>query len=125
MRSLPIVRICLVLFPALTILQTGLASDDQGPKSSARETTLQAGVGRVEITDHAAGPVNDPSYVKALAVSDGSTTAVIVTVDAVAIGEIGRIGNTYLPSVRGIAERRDCPREHSRQCQSLPQRRAW
>jgi len=100
MGSLPIVRMCLVLFPALISLQTGFASDEQGPKSAAPETTLRAGVGRVEITDHAAGPVNDPSYVKALAISDGSTTAIIVTVDAVAIGEIGRIGNTYLSSVR-------------------------
>jgi hypothetical protein len=100
MRSLPIVRMCFLLLPALTSLQTGFASDEQGSKSTAPETTLQAGVGRVEITDHAAGPVNDPSYVKALAISYGSNTVIIVTVDAVAIGEIGRIGNAYLPNVR-------------------------
>lgn len=100
MRLLPIVQMCFLLFPAFTSLQAGYASDERGPKPAAPKTTLTAGVGRVEITDHAAGPVNDPSYVKALAVSDGTTTAVIVTVDAVAIGEIGRISNTYLPSVR-------------------------
>ena len=34
-----------------------------------------------------------------------STTAVIVTVDAVAIGEIGSIGNDYLPKVRARIEK--------------------
>ncbi len=61
---------------------------------------IEAGVARVEITDRAAGPVNDPSYVKVLALKNGSSVAVIVTVDVVAIGEIGRIGNSYLASVR-------------------------
>ncbi len=54
----------------------------------------------MEITDRQAGPVNDPSYVKALVVKDGATTLVIVTVDAVAIGELGRIGNNFLSNVR-------------------------
>lgn len=54
----------------------------------------------MEITDEKAGPVNDPPYVKALVLDDGTTKAVIITVDAVAIGEIGAIKNSYLPSVR-------------------------
>src|SRR5688500_3188881 len=66
---------------------------------------LQAGVARVEITDRDAGPVNDPSFVKALVLKNGGTVAVIVTVDAVAIGEIGRIGNSYLASVRAQLEK--------------------
>lgn len=66
----------------------------------ARAAQLEAGVARVEITDRAAGPINDPSYVKALVLRNGSTVAVIVTVDVVAIGEIGRIGNSYLATVR-------------------------
>jgi len=61
---------------------------------------LMAGTARVEITDRSAGPVNDPSYVKALVVKDGATSAAIITVDAVAIGELGRIGNNYLATVR-------------------------
>jgi hypothetical protein len=61
---------------------------------------LKAGVARVEITDRDAGPVNDPSYVKALALRDGDTTAVLITVDAVAIGGLGRIPDSYLPRVR-------------------------
>jgi hypothetical protein len=61
---------------------------------------LRAGVAKVDITDREAGPVNDPLYVKALVLKSDATTAVIVTVDAVAIGEIGRIGNDYFPNVR-------------------------
>ena len=66
----------------------------------AAAAPLLAGVARVEITDREAGPVNDPSYVKALVLKDGDRTVVIVTVDAVAIGGIGRIGNGYLAGVR-------------------------
>ena len=62
---------------------------------------LRAGVAKVDITDREAGPVNDPLFVKALALQSDATTLVIITVDAVAIGEIGRIGNDYLPRVRG------------------------
>jgi len=61
---------------------------------------LQAGVGRAEITDRTAGPVNDPAFVKALVLKHGETAAVLVTIDAVAIGEIGRIPNGYLAKVR-------------------------
>ncbi len=65
---------------------------------------LLAGVAKVEITNVEAGPVNDPLYVKALVVKSGAVTAVIVTVDAVAIGEIGHIKNDYLPQVRSRIE---------------------
>jgi hypothetical protein len=61
---------------------------------------LRAGVAKVDITNTDAGPCNDPLYVKALVLTDDSTTAVIVTVDAVAIAEIGSIRNDYLSNVR-------------------------
>ena len=61
---------------------------------------LMAGVAKVDITDRQAGPVNDPLFVKALVLKSDSTTAVLITVDAVAIGEIGYIKNDYLPKVR-------------------------
>jgi len=38
-------------------------------------------------------------------VSDGTTTAVIVTLDVVAIGEIGYVDNKFLPTVRGQVEK--------------------
>jgi hypothetical protein len=61
---------------------------------------LLAGVARVEITDRRILPANDPLYVKALVLRSGSTTAVLITLDVVAVGEIGRIGNDYLRTVR-------------------------
>jgi len=65
---------------------------------------LLAGVATVDISDYAV-PVHDPSWAKALVVRSGDTTAVIVTVDAVAIGEIGRIGNEFLGTIRQDLER--------------------
>ena len=65
---------------------------------------LIAGVARVDITDRDAGPVNDPLFVKALVLKNETTSLVIITVDAVAIGEIGRIGNDYLPNIRARIE---------------------
>lgn len=67
---------------------------------SGSAAPLSAGVAKVDITDRQAGPVNDPLYVKALVIKSESTTVVLITVDAVAIGEIGRIKNDYLPKVR-------------------------
>lgn len=67
---------------------------------ASRAGQLEAGVAKVEITDRAAGPVNDPSFVKTLVLRNGATVAVVVTVDVVAIGEIGRIGNGFLAAVR-------------------------
>jgi len=66
---------------------------------------LLAGVAKVDITNTEAGLVNDPLYVKALVVKSDTTTVAIVTVDAVAIGEIGRIGNDYLGTVRSRLEK--------------------
>ncbi|MBM4092258.1 MAG: hypothetical protein FJ276_22945 [Planctomycetes bacterium] len=54
----------------------------------------------MDVTNRDAGPVNDPLFVKALVLTDGATTAVLVTVDAVAIAEIGSIRNEYLANVR-------------------------
>lgn len=64
-----------------------------------------AGAAKVDITNREAGPVNDPLFVKALVIKDNTTTAVIITVDAVAIGEIGHIKNDYLPKVRAQLEK--------------------
>jgi hypothetical protein len=72
---------------------------------AAKGAELLAGTAKADITDLTAGPVNDPLFVKALVLRNGSTTAVVITVDAVAIGEIGRIGNGFLATVRGRLER--------------------
>ena len=67
---------------------------------TAHAAPLSAGVAKVDITDREAGPVNDPLYAKALVLKNDTSTIAMVTVDAVAIAEIGRIGNDYLPNVR-------------------------
>jgi hypothetical protein len=60
---------------------------------------LLAGVAQVDITDRTV-PVNDPCFAKAMVLKSGATTAVLITVDAVAIGELGRIGKGFLAGVR-------------------------
>ncbi len=66
---------------------------------------LWAGAAKVDITNVEAGPVNDPLYVKALVIKNAKTVVAIVTVDAVAIAEIGSIGNDYLDNVRNQVEK--------------------
>jgi len=61
---------------------------------------LRAGAAKVDISADGV-PSNDPLYVKALVLQDDETTAAIITLDAVAIGEIGYIKNDYLGNVRG------------------------
>ncbi len=69
----------------------------------ANAAQLLAGVARVDITKE--GLANDPLYAKALVLKNDTTTVAIVTVDAVAIGEIGPIGNDYLGKVRSQIEK--------------------
>ena len=60
---------------------------------------LRAGVAKRDVTDRT-GPVNDPLYVKVVAIQSDSSQLILISVDAVAIGEIGPIPNSYLPKVR-------------------------
>lgn len=71
---------------------------------SAAAVELRGGAAKVEITDRT-GPVNDPLFAKVLMLKNGDTEAVLITLDAVAVGEIGRIGNTFLATVRGQLEK--------------------
>jgi hypothetical protein len=68
------------------------------------QANLLAGVAKVDITDRT-GPVNDPCYAKVLVLKNSDTTAVLITIDAVAIGGIGRIGKSFLADLRGELER--------------------
>jgi hypothetical protein len=61
---------------------------------------LEAGIAKIEITDRSAGFVNDPSFAKVLALRRGNNTLLLITLDAVAVGEIGRIPSSFLPSLR-------------------------
>lgn len=60
---------------------------------------LRAGVAKVDISDHTVA-VHDPCFARALVLECGATRAVLVGVDAVAIGGIGRIGDDFLTVVR-------------------------
>jgi Na+-transporting NADH:ubiquinone oxidoreductase subunit NqrE len=85
--------------PFLRIL-LGMATFLAVSPSTVSAAELRAGVAKVDITDRAAGPVNNPLFAKALVVNSEATTVVLITIDAVAIGEIGRIGNDFLANVR-------------------------
>lgn len=79
-----------LLFSLLPLLST----------ASLKAEELLAGAARVDITDRAAGPVNDPAHARALVLKSGGTTVALIGVDAVAVGGIGRIGNGFLGTVR-------------------------
>ena len=84
---------------AVLFLATAALSGLSRPQPS-HAAPLQAGAARVDITDRQAGPVNDPLYVKALALKSDATTAVLVSVDAVALGGIGHVEDDFLATVR-------------------------
>ncbi len=77
------------------VLGSGVATSDHADAGE-----LWAGVAKQDITDREAGPVNDTLYVKALVIKNDAVAVAVVTVDAVAIGEIGRIKNSFLVDVR-------------------------
>ncbi|MSR66077.1 MAG: hypothetical protein EXS24_01730 [Pedosphaera sp.] len=83
------------IFGVALLLIAGLAA-----RNEASAASLFAGVAKADITHKDSLPANGTLYVKALALRYETNTAVIITVDAVAIGEIGHIGNRYLPNVR-------------------------
>lgn len=91
---------CRCLFFSVTCL-FGLIAVAQAEAAAE----LLAGVGKVDITRLDAGPANDPLHVRALVIKQSDTMAAIVTVDAVAIGEIGYIDNQYLGTVRSRVQK--------------------
>jgi len=68
--------------------------------SAPADEALHAGAAKVLVTHPDAKPGDGPLYAKALVLKQADTTAVLITVDAVAIGELGTISNDYLPRVR-------------------------
>lgn len=62
---------------------------------------LKAGVAKANITNsESTENVRDSLYVRALVLDNGTSSAVIITVDAVAIGRIGSISDDYLGNIR-------------------------
>lgn len=97
-RSSNLLRIC----AALGVMMLSLASF---ANSNATAAELLAGAAKVDITNRDVMLVNDPLYAKALVLKSGDQTVAIVTVDAVAIAEIGSIRNEYLGNVRAAVEK--------------------
>lgn len=91
----------------------------------AHAATLQAGAARVEITDRTMALVNDPLYAKALVLKSGQATVVLITLDVVSVGEIGRIGNGFLATVRGELQKElgiapECVVINASHCHGVP-----
>ncbi|HEY3789766.1 MAG TPA: hypothetical protein VGL71_12970 [Urbifossiella sp.] len=95
-------RLHLLLGVALWSIGCGAIKNESAKPIAepAKPGGLRAGVARVEITHKTALPINDPLFVKALVIKNDAATAVLITLDAVAVGEIGHIGNDYLGKVR-------------------------
>jgi hypothetical protein len=69
-------------------------------------THLQAGVAKREITTEEKNvAVRDPLWAKALVLENGKTRAVLLTLDAVAIGGICDVSDEFLPALRERIER--------------------
>ena len=61
-----------------------------------RVEALEAGTAVVDVTDRTI-PVHDTLHAKALILKEGDRTVVLLTIDAVALGELGRIKSDFLP----------------------------
>ncbi|NNE92725.1 MAG: hypothetical protein HKN23_13845 [Verrucomicrobiales bacterium] len=79
----------LAIFLALTAISLSSLADE-----------LLAGVAKVDITHPKLSAGDNPLFAKALVLKSGETTAVLVTIDAVAIAEIGNIKDPFLANVR-------------------------
>ncbi|WP_206352142.1 hypothetical protein [Tautonia rosea] len=88
-------------FLILALVSTAVLANSD----AAATEQLLAGVAKIEITSPDAEKVNDPCFAKALVLRQGKRVAVLVTVDAVAIGGIGSIPDTFMESVRLELER--------------------
>ena len=60
---------------------------------------LEAGTAVTDVTDRTI-PVHDTLHAKALVLKEGDRTVVLLTIDAVALGELGRIKSDFLPQLR-------------------------
>ncbi len=92
-----------MLLPILMLFVSAVFASIQ--ISDVNASQLKAGAAKIDITDTKAGPVNGRLYARALVLKAGTTIAVIISVDAVAIGEIGYISNDYLGNVRSQIEK--------------------
>ncbi|MEY4939844.1 MAG: hypothetical protein RIQ93_1579, partial [Verrucomicrobiota bacterium] len=67
---------------------------------AAAAAQFWAGAAKVDITHRDAPLANEPRFVKALVIGNETTRAVIVSIDVVAVAEIGAIRNDFVSNVR-------------------------
>ena len=82
---------------SLALLGSIVAAITAAPLAAAE---LRAGTAVVDVTDPGAEKVHDPSMAKVLLLEQAGKRGVLVTVDAVAIGGIGPIGDRFLTDLR-------------------------
>jgi hypothetical protein len=87
-----------LLFLAWGWIDLGISSTFAQP-SNAQEP-LRAGTAKIEITNPQTSRVHDPCFAKALVCQQGDVSAVVITLDAVAVGGIGAIRNSFMETVR-------------------------
>src|SRR5437870_2317266 len=101
-----------------------LATVSMPGASKLHAAQLRAGAAKIDIT-HSDGPVSGPLFAKALVISDGERSIALVTLDVVAIGEIGYIKNNFLSNLRARIERElHIPAQHvlvnASHCHGIP-----
>src|SRR6056297_3239157 len=77
-----------------------------GRVAETHAASLLAGAAKVDITRDEAGPVEGRLHARALVIKNQNVTAVIVTLDVVAIGEIGSVSDDFLANVRRRIEQK-------------------
>lgn len=93
---------CLMVRFVVTCLWWGIIASS----GEAMADPLMAGAAKVDITSLEKGVVNDRLHSRVLVLRQGKTTAVIVSMDVVAIGEIGHIRNDFLGKVRAEIQKK-------------------
>src|SRR4051794_16718680 len=84
----------------LAFVARSVTDDCSDCAAHRHRAAVAGGCGQDRHHQSVGGPVNNPCYAKALVLSQGEMTAVLVTVDAVAIGGIGAIRDTFMDSLR-------------------------
>ena len=77
-----------------------LAAVPARSSAAASGAELRAGTAVVDVTDPGAEQVHDPALAKVLLLEQAGRRGVLVTIDAVAIGGIGPIGDQFLATLR-------------------------
>jgi len=85
---------------AIALLALLLAAVSRGAAGAAGAAELRAAVAVVDVTDPRVEKVHDPALAKVLLLEQAGKRAALVTIDVVAIGGIGPIGDAFLGELR-------------------------